>query len=141
MSRFLRLTLVLVAGWLAVPSAASATTVHQVIDDLTFPRSTPNRGCEHRTLQTGPGKYHWRVFSAFVGAEHQKQWKGTVIRLPKDTYSWYICWRPAGNKVLVFSTLSRYVGGPIHRLNGDLIKGSFGSGRYHMGTTLDNLRG
>jgi hypothetical protein len=142
MFRLIALTLVVAAAWLAAPTSASATTILETWPKLQFPRTTDsNRGCESRAVRTGPGKYRWRVFTAYSFAENQRQWKSGVIRLPRDLYSWQICWYPKGSKVASYSTIGHYAG-PSHerRLNAFIIDGNFGSGQYHVGSTLDRIR-
>ena len=62
------LALVLMMGWLAAPTPASATTMNHIWNYLRFPAlSDANedlRGCTVRTIVTGPGRFRWRIFSA-----------------------------------------------------------------------------
>jgi hypothetical protein len=91
-----------------------------------------------RVILTGPGTYRWRVFSAHAG--HQRQWQDRTIRLRRAHYQWTLCWYVQRSRWAVYSTLYDADYGGYARLRGDDIKGSYGNGSYHMGSTLDRVR-
>jgi hypothetical protein len=134
--------LVVVAGGLTAPTTASAETKFETYPKLGFPRSPAydNRGCESRTVDTGPGEYAWSVSTAYSFRQKQKQTKRGTIKLPKDTYSWQICWRPKGSKVQVHTSLGHYAGrSRERRLYAHIIDGNFGTGQYTVTSFLTRM--
>ena len=138
------LAFVVAVGWLAAPTSASATTMNHIWNYLRFPASSPAnedlRGCTVRTIVTGPGRYRWRIFSAHWAHTDQPLRNERVLRLRRARYSWADCWLPDGRRWSRHSHLKNLTHGGNAWLYGDDIKGAFGHGSYHMGSTLDNVR-
>ena len=62
------------------------------------------------------------------------------IRLRRARYQWGDCWLSNGRVWEHYSDLYNTNHGGWARLWGDDIKGNFGDGKYHIGSTLDNVR-
>ena len=135
--------LVLVA-WLSAPTSASATTMNHIWNYMRFPASSEAnedlRGCTVRTIVTGPGKYRWSIFSAHWAHTDQPLRNGRTLRLRRARYSWADCWLPEGRRWSRHSQLRNLTHGGNAYLHGYDIKGAFGDGSYHMGSTLRNVR-
>jgi hypothetical protein len=136
--------LTVAVGWLAAPAPASATTMNHIWNYMRFPASSEEnedlRGCTVRTIVTGPGTYRWRIFSAHWAHTDQPLQKTRVLRLRRARYSWSDCWLPDGRAWSRHSQLRNVSHGGNAYLHGQNIKGSFGHGSYHMGSTLDRVR-
>jgi hypothetical protein len=139
------LALAVAVAWLAIPTSASATTINDIWTNLRFPASSypALEGCKvpTRKIVTGPGTYSWQVFSAQGAHTNQTQWQARRIHLRRSRYEWSVCWYDQGRHWAVYSQLYNLSHGGYARLRGDDIKGSFGDGTYHMGSTLDRVRG
>jgi hypothetical protein len=138
------LALMVAVGWLAIPTSASATTTNDIWTNLLFPASAHSNleRCKTptRKIVTGPGRYHWRVFSAQGAHTNQTQWEQRTLHLRRARYEWSVCWYDKGRRWGVYTQLYNLSHGGYARLPGDDIKGSFGNGTYHIGSTLDNVR-
>jgi hypothetical protein len=137
------LMLMTAVAWLAAPTSASATTSNHIWKYLHFPawpEHGNDMGCKTRTIVTGPGTYRWRVFSAHWAHTNQTQWEQRVLHLRRARYEWRLCWMPNGRKWDPYTKLRDITYGGKASLTGDEIKGAFGDGRYHMGSTLDRIR-
>ena len=126
---------------LAAPAAASATTIIDIWKHLDFPavKHQGQRGCNAREIVTGPGRYRWRILSAHSAHTNQPLIDQRVLRLRRARYKWVNCWQAHPHGWDRFSYLQNLSHGGLAWQYGDIIKGNFGNGLYHLYSTLDRV--
>jgi hypothetical protein len=129
-----------VAGSLSVAAPASATTWNHKWSYLHFP-ARPHAGEPNpsRTL-TLNGTYRWRAFSAHWAHTDYPRATSRTVRL-HGRYRWTDDLRQAaieGDYIHVSTIRNLRTGGKV--LLHYIENGRYGDGRYHWGSTLDNVR-
>ena len=123
---------------LSAAATASATTYHHTHTYLHFPpRSSDAVSMTDRTI-TLNGRYRWRAFSAHSAHEDRPTAIPRRVRL-HGTYTWHDGWYISGGHYRHYSSLVNV------RTDGRVSidypqPATYGDGKYHWGSTLDNVR-
>jgi hypothetical protein len=125
---------------LAIAAApASATTWHHTWSRLHFPAREADAGSMPSRTITLKGRYRWRSFIAHAAHTNQPTVDTRTPRL-YGRYLWSDGLRAVNGMYQRISTLTNLrTGGKIH-LDHTAVVGAFGDGRYHWGSTLENVR-
>ena len=139
-----RLFLLLVAAAIvAVPSVsaspAAATTWHHTWRYLHFPARVDDGGDMEWRYITLNGKYRWRMFIAHSAHTDQPRVMSRVVRL-HGRYLWRDTVLAREGRYHQYSHLTNVRTNGEVTLGKQVVLGSFGDGRYHFGSTLDNVR-
>jgi hypothetical protein len=122
------------------PATASAHTWNHLWQYLHFPSRQSESLCTYRWITLGPGNYRWQVFAAHVAHQNTPRVKTRVLHLRHAEYRWVDCLPISGRGFAHTSHLYDETYGGQAELKGAYIEGSYGSGRYHWGSTLDRVR-